>query len=85
MPPILGPISHVQYKSTRIMSMSAMLTEKLRTSSAHAVNEVYNDYLGNVLPFLNQRPGSLKFRNLHVFEWDMGHWPILRAHHHFWA
>ena len=18
-----------------------------------------------------------------VFEWDMGHWPILRAHHHF--
>ena len=20
---------------------------------------------------------------LHVFEWDMGHWPILRAHHHF--
>ena len=27
--------------------------------------------------------GSLKFGNLHVFEWDMGHWPILRAHHHF--
>ena len=27
---------------------------------------------------------SLKFGNLHVFEWDMGHWPILRAHHHFW-
>ena len=25
----------------------------------------------------------LKFSNLHVFEWDMGHWPILRAHHHF--
>ena len=20
---------------------------------------------------------------LHVFEWDMEHWPILRAHHHF--
>ena len=30
--------------------------------------------------FLN---GPLKFGNLHVFEWDMGHWPILRAHHHF--
>ena len=28
--------------------------------------------------------GPLKFGNLHVFEWDMGHWPILRAHHHFW-
>ena len=28
--------------------------------------------------------GQLKFGNLHVFEWDMGHWPILRAHHHFW-
>ena len=28
--------------------------------------------------------GPLKFGNLHVFEWDMGHWPILiRAHHHF--
>ena len=27
--------------------------------------------------------GQLKFGNLHVFEWDMGHWPILRAHHHF--
>ena len=26
--------------------------------------------------------GSLKF-GLHVFEWDMGHWSILRAHHHF--
>ena len=26
--------------------------------------------------------GPLKFGNLHVFEWDMGHWPILRAHHH---
>ena len=25
----------------------------------------------------------LKLCNLHVFEWDMGHWPILRAHHHF--
>ena len=25
----------------------------------------------------------LKFGNLHVFEWDMGHWPILTAHHHF--
>ena len=20
---------------------------------------------------------------LHVFEWDLGHWSILRAHHHF--
>ena len=28
--------------------------------------------------------GPLKFGNLHVFEWDMGHWPILRALHHFW-
>ena len=27
--------------------------------------------------------GPLKFGNLHVFEWDMGHWPILWAHHHF--
>ena len=27
--------------------------------------------------------GPLKFGNVHVFEWDMGHWPILRAHHHF--
>ena len=27
--------------------------------------------------------GPLKFGNLHVFEWDMGRWPILRAHHHF--
>ena len=27
--------------------------------------------------------GPLKFGNLHVFEWDMGHWPILRAHNHF--
>ena len=27
--------------------------------------------------------GPLKFGNLHVFEWDMGHWPILSAHHHF--
>ena len=27
--------------------------------------------------------GPLKFGNLHVFEWDMGHRPILRAHHHF--
>ena len=27
--------------------------------------------------------GPLKFRTLHVFEWEMGHWPILRAHHHF--
>ena len=25
----------------------------------------------------------IKIGNLHVFEWDMGHWPILRAHHHF--
>ena len=29
--------------------------------------------------------GPLKFGNSHVFEWDMGHWPILRAHHHFGA
>ena len=27
--------------------------------------------------------GPLEFGNLHVFEWDMGHWSILRAHHHF--
>ena len=27
--------------------------------------------------------GPLKFRNLHVFEWDISHRPILRAHHHF--
>ena len=27
--------------------------------------------------------GPLKFGNLHVFEWDMGNWAILRAHHHF--
>ena len=27
--------------------------------------------------------GPLKFGDLHVFELDMGHWPILRAHHHF--
>ena len=27
--------------------------------------------------------GPLKFGNLHVFELDMGHWSILRAHHHF--
>ena len=27
--------------------------------------------------------GPLKFGNLHVFEWDMSHWSILRAHHHF--
>ena len=27
--------------------------------------------------------GPLKFGNLHVFEWDMGHWPISRAHHPF--
>ena len=25
----------------------------------------------------------IKFGNLHLFEWDMGHWSILRAHHHF--
>ena len=25
--------------------------------------------------------GPLKFGNLHVFKWDMGHWPNLRAHH----
>ena len=25
--------------------------------------------------------GSLKFGNLNVFEWNMGHWPVLRAHH----
>ena len=29
--------------------------------------------------------GPFKFGNLHRFEWDMGHWPILRAHHHFLA
>ena len=28
--------------------------------------------------------GPLKFGNLHVFEWDMGHWPNFMAHHHFW-
>ena len=27
--------------------------------------------------------GPLKFENLYVFEWDMGHWPILKAHHKF--
>ena len=27
--------------------------------------------------------GQLKFGNLHIFEWVMGHWPILRADHHF--
>ena len=27
--------------------------------------------------------GPLKSCNLHVFEWDMGHWPILWAHHQF--
>ena len=27
--------------------------------------------------------GPLKFGNLHVLEWDMCHWSILRAHHHF--
>ena len=27
--------------------------------------------------------GPLELCNLHVFEWDMGHSPILRAHHHF--
>ena len=27
--------------------------------------------------------GPLKLRILHVFEWDMGHWPILRVYHHF--
>ena len=25
----------------------------------------------------------IKFGNLQVLEWDMGHWPILRALHHF--
>ena len=25
----------------------------------------------------------IKIWKLHVFESDMGHWPILRAHHHF--
>ena len=30
---------------------------------------------------ISNRP--LKFGNLHVFEWDMGHWSIFRAHHHF--
>ena len=33
---------------------------------------------------INISNGPLKFGNLHVFEWDMGHWPILRANHHFW-
>ena len=28
--------------------------------------------------------GPLKFGNLHAFEWDMGHWPFLRARNHFW-
>ena len=27
--------------------------------------------------------GPLKFGNLCVFEWDMDHWSILRAHHRF--
>ena len=27
--------------------------------------------------------GQFKFGNLHVFEWDMGNWPILRPHHQF--
>ena len=27
--------------------------------------------------------GQLKFGNVHVFEWEMDHWPIFRAHHHF--
>ena len=27
--------------------------------------------------------GPFKFGNLHVFECGMGHWLILRAHHHF--
>ena len=27
--------------------------------------------------------GPLKNENLHLFEWGIGHWPILRAHHHF--
>ena len=27
--------------------------------------------------------GPLKVYNLHVFKKDVGHWPILRAHHHF--
>ena len=27
--------------------------------------------------------GPLKLCILHVFECHMGHWPILRAHHHF--
>ena len=27
--------------------------------------------------------GSLIFGNFHVFERDMGHWPILNGHHHF--
>ena len=25
----------------------------------------------------------LKFGNLHVFELDKSHWPIIRTHHHF--
>ena len=27
--------------------------------------------------------GPFKLCNSHVFEWDTGHWPILRAHYHF--
>ena len=27
--------------------------------------------------------GPLKFGSLRVFVWDISHWPILRAHHHF--
>ena len=32
---------------------------------------------------INISNGPLKFGNLHVFEWAIGHWPITRAHHHF--
>ena len=27
--------------------------------------------------------GPLKFLKFEDFEWDIGHWPILRANHHF--
>ena len=29
--------------------------------------------------------GPLKFGNLHVFEWDMGHWPKFKGPSSFWA
>ena len=37
------------------MGMSAMFTEKLRASSAHAVNKVTNVCLGNIATFVIQR------------------------------